>query len=61
MPKKVEYSDGDYHCYHCNEIWSEEAMGIVSDWGGDPTIPNGTFDASYLVCPGCSKEEVITS
>lgn len=26
------------------------------DWGGDDTIPNGTFDASSWYCPECDTE-----
>ena len=26
------------------------------DWGGDPDIPNGTFDASTYYCPVCDTE-----
>jgi hypothetical protein len=29
---------------------------FISDWGGDDTIPNGTFDASYFYCPLCDTE-----
>ena len=34
----------------------EHAWELRSDWGGDNTIPNGTFDASYWYCPKCDEE-----
>ena len=30
---------------------------FVSDWGGDPDVPNGTFDASFYYCPLCDTEQ----
>lgn len=27
------------------------------DWGGNPDIPNGTFDASMYYCPLCDTEQ----
>ncbi|QNL88923.1 hypothetical protein [Pseudomonas putida] len=29
----------------------------VSDWGGDASVPGGTFDCSYLKCRVCGEED----
>ncbi|HFL2187550.1 TPA: hypothetical protein ACHTCR_004948 [Pseudomonas putida] len=29
----------------------------VSDWGGDASVPGGTFDCSYLECRVCGEED----
>ena len=36
----------------CEHKWE-----FRSDWGGDDTIPNGTFDASFYYCPLCDTEQ----
>jgi hypothetical protein len=30
---------------------------FVPDWGGDDTIPNGTFDASHYYCEKCDTQQ----
>lgn len=27
------------------------------DWGGDPNVPNGTFECGYWVCRACGAED----
>jgi len=34
----------------------EAEMRWIDDWGGDPDIPNGTFDCSHWECPECGLE-----
>lgn len=29
---------------------------VVSDWGGDSSVPGGTFDCSFLRCATCGEE-----
>ena len=36
----------------CNHDWQ-----YVPDWGGNPDVPNGTFDASYFVCELCDEHQ----
>ena len=36
---------------NCNHEWQYRR-----DWGGDPAITNGTFDASYWYCSLCEDE-----
>ncbi len=36
---------------YCNHVWV-----IVPDWGGNPDVPNGTFDCSYYQCTECGEE-----
>jgi hypothetical protein len=35
----------------CDHEWE-----FRSDWGGNPDIPNGTFDCSNWHCPKCDTE-----
>lgn len=28
----------------------------VSDWAGDPSVPNGTYDCSFKRCRQCGEE-----
>ena len=37
---------------HCLHEWQ-----FRKDWGGDPSVPNGTFDASTYYCPLCDTEQ----
>jgi hypothetical protein len=36
----------------CDHVWT-----WIKDWGGDPNIINGTFDASYWQCAKCGSDE----
>lgn len=33
---------------------------FVSDWGGDPSVINGTFDCSFKRCRQCGEEANLT-
>lgn len=46
MSDKCEIVDGEV-----DHDWK-----LVSDWGGDPGVINGTFDCSYLECRVCGEE-----
>jgi hypothetical protein len=35
----------------CEHDWER-----VQDWGGDPSIPNGTFNIEYVRCVHCGAE-----
>lgn len=36
----------------CNHNWK-----FIKSWGGDPSIPNGTFDCSFYQCTKCDEEQ----
>ena len=41
------------HCdWECEHEWE-----FRLDWGGNPDVPNGTFDASTYYCPLCDTEQ----
>lgn len=37
---------------HCTHNWK-----FIKSWGGDESIPNGTFDCSYYQCTKCDEEQ----
>ena len=36
----------------CDHVWK-----WISDWGGDSTVPGGTFDCSHWQCAKCGSDE----
>lgn len=56
--------NGFKHCCYCSKLlvghpFQEECnhqWQFIRDWGGNPDIPNGTFDASKYYCPECDTE-----
>jgi len=36
----------------CDHVWT-----WIADWGGDSTVPGGTFDASRWQCAKCGSDE----
>lgn len=36
---------------HCDHKWQ-----ALSDWEGDPSVPNGTRHFTYYFCPLCGTE-----
>lgn len=49
------------HCCYCGgkllpKPYCDHNWKFIKSWGGDESIPNGTFDCSYYVCANCHEE-----
>lgn len=52
MSTDLNWDTPNHFPYNCEHDWT-----YISDWGGNPDIPNGTFDCSHYECTKCGEQQ----